>query len=149
MKVILQADVAKIGRKGEVKEVASGYAGNFLIPRGLALPATAKRVAQAQQQAEERVMEEKVHHELLQQNVKALEGKVVTLEVKANEQGHLYEGVHKEEVLQALKEQTRIEIPAEYLVLEHPLKAVGKHNIPVNADGVSGTLELIITSKNA
>jgi len=144
MKVILEADVAKIGRKGEIKNVADGYAGNFLIPRGLALEATPKRIAEAQRRQAERAVHEEVQQELLQKNMEKLSAVSVTLKERANDQGHLYEGVHKEQLAEALSAQAHIELKPEHIILEHPLKELGTHNVSVKAGAVGGSFAVVI-----
>ena len=144
MKVILKADVSKIGKRGEVKDVADGYAGNFLIPRGLAEQATPKKIEQAKVHEAETKTHEKVQHELLHKTIEALKQQTITISEKANEQGHLYEGVHKSHILTSLKKQTNMELKEDHLVLDHPLKELGEHTIPVQAGDIEGILTVRI-----
>jgi len=146
MKVILRADVAKIGKKGEVREVADGYAGNFLIPRGLAEHATSNKINQAKIQVGKNEVHIEIQKKLLLKNIEELKNKTINIIEKANEKGHLYEGVHKSQILEALKEQAHVELKEEYLILEHPIKELGEHSIPVKAGSIESSLTINIQS---
>lgn len=129
MKVILLSDVPRIGRKHEVKEVAEGYARNFLFPKQLAEVATQEKVEAARALAARSEKEREVQDELLRKNVEALSGKTITLKEKASEQGHLFHGVHAEVIAEALQAQLKVDIHPDYLLLEHPIKALGEHEV--------------------
>jgi large subunit ribosomal protein L9 len=131
MKVILLKDVQKVGRKFETVTVAEGYATNSLIPKGLAEVATPKAIARAEKFQVQEAADRKVREDLLMKNLKDIGG--VTLEIagKANEKGHLFAGIHKEELVPALKEQTRLDIDPSYIVLDKALKEVGEHKVTV------------------
>lgn len=147
MKVILLKNVPKIGQKYEVKEVSDGHASNFLIPRGLALVANQSTLKQVETLKSKDVMEKKVHEDLLLKNLEDLTGVAVHMSESANEQGHLFAGIHKEEIIPALKEQTRLEISPEYIVLEKPIKTVGEHEITVSVQDKKTTFKLIVEAK--
>lgn len=145
MKVILLENVAKIGRKYEIKEVAPGYASNYLFPRNLALHADTsktKQIVQLQKRAEH---ERKLQEELLAKNITALEGVTVTIKGKnVNEQGHLYEGIHKNEIIAALEEQAKIAITEDMLELSEPIKSAGSHELQVQALDQKAIFALVI-----
>jgi large subunit ribosomal protein L9 len=131
MKVILLQDVKKVGKKFEVKEVASGYALNFLIPRKMAEASTQsseKRIGNIKARAEG---EQKVREDLLMKNLKSLDGKTIEISEKANEKGHLFKGVHQAELVTEIKKQTELDLAPDYIVLEKPLKEVGEHTVEV------------------
>lgn len=92
-------------------------------------------------------MEKKVHEDLLLKNLEDLTGVTVHMSESANEQGHLFAGIHKEEIIPALKEQTRLEISPEYIVLEKPIKTVGEHEITVSVQDKKTTFKLIVEAK--
>lgn len=146
MKIVLCTDVPKIGKKNEVKEVSDGYAANYLFPKGLAERATEKRVERIQIDKKAGEADKEVQHELLKKNLQALKGATITLSEKANEQGHLYEGVHIPELLSALKEQAHIDLAEEHIVLEHPIKEVGEHIIPILVGESKGSFTIAITA---
>lgn len=144
MKVILLNDVPKIGRKDEIKDVADGYATNYLLPRGLVEVATDKKIQELEAKRKESVAEQKIQDSLLEKNIHALKGVVIEISAKANEKGHLYESIHMSEILQALKEQKHVDLKEEHLSLEHPIKEVGEHTVSVTAEGFSGSFVVSI-----
>src|SRR5919201_2139048 len=105
MRVLFKKDVADVGKAGQVKEVADGYARNFLIPRGLAVPASAaalKQVADVQAAAARRVSDEEHAARDLKQR---LESAPIILEAKAGSQGRLYGSVTTADVAAAVQRQ--------------------------------------------
>lgn len=142
MKVIFLKDVQKVGKKYETKDISDGYALNFLIPKGLAVSATSQAAKNVEHQKTIEAGERLVQEELLLKNLKELEGATVTLRGKANEKGHLFAGIHKEEIIPALNEQTRIEIHSDFIELEKPIKETGEYKIPVIAKGKKATINL-------
>ncbi len=131
MKVILHQDVPKLGKKYEVKTVADGHALNLLIPKGLAEVATEKALKRLEALKAVVSAERKVQEDLLAKNIKSVEGVVVTLEEKANERGHLFAGVHKEQIIPELKKQAGIDVLPEFLLLEKPIKEAGEYKLEV------------------
>ncbi len=131
MKVILLKNVPKIGNKYQVITVADGYAGNFLFPNKLAEQATQSALVRVEKLMAEDTAQKAIREDLLLKNLKAIDGVTVEITEKANEKGHLFAGVHKEVLIPALKEQTRLDIDAEHIVLDKPLKEVGEHKVTI------------------
>jgi large subunit ribosomal protein L9 len=147
MKIILLKDVPKVGKRYEMKDISDGYALNLLIPRGLAVIATkdtAKRIDLEKARDEG---EKKIHQELLLKNLGELSGVTITMTEKANEKGHLFAGVHKLEIIPAIQKQTRLQIDAEHIVLEKPIKEVGMHEVQVKAGDKSIKFNLDIKAQ--
>jgi large subunit ribosomal protein L9 len=147
MKVILLKNVPKIGARFEVKDVSAGHATNFLIPKGLAEIATEssiKRIETVKAQAD---AERKIHEDLLMKNLVDMQGVVIEMEESANEQGHLFAGIHKEEIIPEIKKQTQLEILPEYINLEKPIKEVGEHEIEVKVQDKVAKFKLIVKAK--
>ena len=144
MKVILLKSVPKIGNKYAVINVADGFAMNSLFPKGLAEVATPKAIARIDQLKATEEMERKVREDLLVKNLKEIGGVTVEYAGKANDKGHLFAGIHKDEIIHALKEQDRLDITAEYIDLEKPIKEVGEHKITVNVQGKTAEFTLIV-----
>ena len=138
MKIILLTDVKNVGHKHDIKEVASGYAANFLIPRKLAEIATDTKIKKVSELKKQYEAERKVQEELLSKNIELLKDVSIEINAKANEKGHLFKGIHKEEIVLQLKEQTRIDITSEMIVLEHPIKEVGEVTVRVRVGDKSG-----------
>lgn len=144
MKVILTKDVSKLGRKFDTKEVSSGYALNLLIPRGLAVIATEDAVKKLGAVKAREDGEKKINDDLLIKNIKGLDGISISVSDKANEKGHLFAGLHKEEIVAELKKQTELQIDPSFIQLEHPLKEVGEHIIGVAGGGKSAKFKIVI-----
>ncbi len=147
MKVILLKDVAKVGQKFDVKDVAEGYATNFLIPKGLAEAATEQSVRKIENRKKKTEEEKELEESLITKNLMDLEGVTVNFEAKTNEKGHLFAGLHKEEISRILKEQTRLDIPAQFINLDKPIKETGEHTIEVKFGGKTGSFQLNIICK--
>ncbi len=131
MKIILLQDVLKVGKKYEVKEVASGYAMNSLLPKRLAETATVSAVARVKLLQEKEDVERRVREELLAKSLEGLSGVSIEIRGKANEKGHLFSGIHQVEIAAAIKEKTRLDIPSAHIELIKPIKEVGEHSVNV------------------
>ena len=145
MKVILTADVKGQGKKGELKEVSEGYARNYLIPRGLAMKATAdnlnalalKEKAKATQAAKEKAQ--------AQEYAKKLESCVVKVQARGGENGKLFGAVTGKEVADALKEQYGIELEKNRILMEEHIKSFGSYELRCKLGyEVSGTIHLLV-----
>ncbi len=147
MKVILLKDVRKIGKKFEVKDVSDGYALNFLIPNKLAEISTAKSLKKLESLKSLAEADRKIQEDLLMKNLKSLEGVTLTLTESANDKGHLFKGVHKEEIIAELKKQASIDMIPEYIVLDKPIKEVGEHTIEVKVQDKTASFKLNITAQ--
>lgn len=131
MKVILLSDVKGIGKKGEVKEVADGYARNFLLPKGLAqeaTPAALKNLHEQTQAAAWRKEKEEAEARKLAERIRGLELKMT---VRAGEQGKLFGSVTSKEISEALKKQYGINVDKKKIELAEPLRTLGVHSVPV------------------
>ncbi len=137
MKIILLKDIAKVGKKYELKNISDGYAINLLIPKGLAIIATPDALKRIELERSRDEGERKLHTELLLKNLAELDGKTITITEKANDKGHLFAGVHKLEIIPAIQNQTRIQIDSEHIILDKPIKEVGIHTIEVRVGNKS------------
>jgi large subunit ribosomal protein L9 len=147
MKIILLKDVAKVGKKFDVKEISEGYAHNLLIPKGLAIAATPDALKRIDIEKARDEGERKVRHELLVKNLKDLDGVTITMLEKANDKGHLFAGIHKAEIIPEIQKQTRIQIDAEHMVLDKPIKELGMHVIEVKVENKSAKFNLDVQAK--
>lgn len=130
MKIIFLKDVPRIGKKYEVKDVADGY-GKHLIAQKVAEIANKESTARIEKKKLIDASLKKVHTELLAKSLEELSNATITLRGKANEKGHLFASIHKDEVLTELKRTTRIEMNPDYVILDRPLKELGIFKIPV------------------
>ncbi len=129
MKVILLKDVAKVGQTHDVKNVADGYALNYLIPQGLAKTATNNAVTELESQKSKIEAERKEKQANLVENLGQLSADAITITAKANEEGHLFAGIGKGEIANAIKEQKSLDIDPEIIILENAIKEVGEQTL--------------------
>ena len=128
MKVILQEDVRGQGRKGEMVDVAEGYARNFLLPRKLAIPATADAINTMNIKAAARRKEEAANRAAAVEKAEKLRGKTVRVSARGGAGGKLFGAVTGKEVSEALRSQLGVEVTKQQLVLE-PIKTFGTHTV--------------------
>ena len=146
MKVILQQDVRGQGKKGQLVEVSDGYARNFLLPKKLAVPATAENVNTMKQQEKARKAQEAAEKAEAQATAKQLEGLMVKVAAKAGEGGRLFGAVTAKEISDALAEQHGVHIAKAKLVLEEPIKACGGYQIKAKLGyEITGTVNVMVT----
>jgi large subunit ribosomal protein L9 len=131
VRVILKTEVRGLGRTGEVKDVADGYARNYLLPKGLAIEATGGELkVLAQERQSEKTKKDRAH-----QDAEALATRLgeVTLvfKLKAGEQGKTFGSVTAKEVADALKKEAKADIDKTKIVLHEPLRSLGIHRVEV------------------
>ena len=141
MKVILQQDVKGQGKKGQMIEVSEGYARNFLLPRKLAVLATADAINTMNLKEKARKAEEARLKAEAEEIAKKLKDCKVQLTAKAGNGGRLFGAVTTKEISDGLKKQFSIDIPKQKLVLEEPIKAFGTYQVKAKLGfEVSGTV---------
>ena len=129
MKVILQQDVRGQGKKGQLVEISDGYARNFLLPRKLAVPATAENINTMKLQEKARQAQMAAEKAEAQALAEKLQGIQVKLAAKAGEGGRLFGAVTSKEIAEALSAQFGLNITKTKLVLDEPIKACGGYQI--------------------
>ena len=148
MKVILKADVRGKGKKGQMIEVAEGYARNFLMPKGLAVLATADAVntMRLQEKAKAKAdAEAKAAATEIAEKLKSMQVKVPS---KGGEGGKLFGAVTGREIAAALKEQHGVDIDSKKLVLDEPIKSFGSYEVKAKLGfEISGTVYVIVTEE--
>ena len=144
MKIILNQDIPKVGKKYDVKNVADGYALNFLIPRGLAMAATVGALKKLEIAKTQLTVEKKVQEDLLIKNLKSLDGAKIEIAEKANDKGHLFAGLHKEQIIPEIKKQTGLDVLPEFLVLDRPIKETGEQMIEVKVQDKTAKFVVIV-----
>ena len=146
MKVILQQDVRDHGKKGQMVEVSDGYARNYLLPRKLAVPATADAMntMKLQEKARQRKIEEEKAR--ARENAGKLESVVVKIAAKAGEGGRLFGSVTNKDISDALREQYNIDIEKSHIIIADPIKSYGSYEVKCKFGyEISGTIHLLIT----
>lgn len=145
MKVIVLKDTKNVGKKGDAIEVSDGYARNFLIPKGIAMEATAsnlkdlerQKAAEAERKATDKASAEKVKEKL--------SGLEILVTTKAGEGGRIFGSITSKDISDALKAQHGVEIDKKKIVLDAPIKETGTYKIEAKLyQEVSGTLNVTI-----
>ena len=133
MKVILLQDIDKLGKKYDIKEVADGYARNFLIPKGLARPATKEDMAWIEMQKE--IESKKAEEELkkVQDFASSLDGLEVLIPVKIGEEGQFFESVSAQKISEKLKE-LGFEVKKNQIDLVEPIRELGEYPIKIKLE---------------
>jgi len=132
MKVVFMEEVEGTARVGEVKNVADGFARNYLLPRRLAAPATDHYVAIAQARAEkEAKRQERLDDEAQVHLLPKMEGRSVTIEVRVGEQGKLFGSVTARDIAELLQAETGIELEHKQIDLRQPIRDLGAHEVVV------------------
>jgi large subunit ribosomal protein L9 len=130
MKVVLRADVAQVGKKGDVIDVAPGYARNFLMPKGLAFTATDGVERQAEAMRRSRDVRDASDRSAAEEVAKQLVPKVITVTAKAGAEGKLFGSITTSDVAEAVAAQAGIELDRRKLHLDEPIKDIGTHLVP-------------------
>lgn len=130
MRIVLRADVDQVGKKGDIVDVADGYARNFLVPRALAFPATVGVEAQATAMRRGRDLRDANDRAAAEAVAKTLVPKVVTISARAGAEGKLFGSITTSDVAAAVTAQTGVEIDRRKLHLDEPIKSLGSHLVP-------------------
>lgn len=147
MKVILIKDVKGLGRAYDAVVAADGYALNFLIPKKLAIPATPVAMQKAQLRRKQATDRALIDVALVAQNIATLAEAHITIKMKANDKGHLYDAVGANDILKAAKEQAHVELPIDAIRLEKPFKELGMFDVPVAAGETFGKFSITIEAE--
>ena len=129
MKVILQQDVKGQGKKGQLVEVSEGYARNFLLPKKLAIPATADAINTMNLKEKARRAEEARQREEAVNTANKLKECTVRIAAKAGTGGRLFGAVTTKEISEALNKQFTLDIPKQKLVLDEAIKSFGTYTV--------------------
>ena len=128
MKLILRSDRKGVGKRGDIVEVADGFARNFLLPKGHAIKANDGAVSQAGSMRRARDLRDSQDRESAQTIASALVAKTITIAVKAGAEGRLFGSVTATDVASAVEAQTKISLDRRKLHVEH-IKTTGTYNV--------------------
>lgn len=131
MKVILLQEVKKVGKKGDVLNVAEGYARNFLFPKGLAVEANQVNMKNLQKQKSIESQKKEEQMEEAKTLAAKLTEVIVKIETKAGDEGRLFGSVTTKEIVDILAAQTKIKIDKRKVVLQDPIKTLGTYVVSV------------------
>tara|TARA_B100000508_G_C11465598_1_gene281971 strand:- start:3836 stop:4279 length:444 start_codon:yes stop_codon:yes gene_type:complete len=147
MKVILLKDVAKVGQKGEVKELSNGYAQNFLIARGFAEVATDAKIRNAQKAVADRVAKQEETKKVLEGALEKLKDEGLIIRATANEKNHLFEALHTDTIAEHIKDVVGVEVGAASIVIDKPIKKLGEHKVHVQVGDAKVPVNLSVETK--
>ncbi len=131
MRIVLRADVDNLGKKGDLVDVADGYARNYLVPRGLALRASAGSQKQADAMRRNRDARERREREAAQELAAQFQGRTITIKARAGGEGRLFGSVTSIDVADAIQRQTGADVDRRKIALDEPLKELGAVDLEV------------------
>ncbi|HZM39999.1 MAG TPA: 50S ribosomal protein L9 [Acidimicrobiales bacterium] len=131
MKVILRSDVSNLGKRGDILDVADGYARNFLVPKGLAMKASDGASAQAASMRRARDLRDAQDRAAAEALATTLVPKVITVAARAGSEGKLFGSVTASDIAAAVEEQAKVVLDRRKIVLHEPIKTLGTHTVPV------------------
>lgn len=129
MKLILKTDVAGVGNRGDIVEVADGYGRNYLVPKGMAMTATKGAETQAASMRRARDAKDAVDREAAEDVAKALVATTITITAKSGAEGKLFGSVTSGDIVTAVRDQSGVELDRKQLALDEPIKDLGTHQV--------------------
>jgi large subunit ribosomal protein L9 len=131
MRIVLRADVVDVGKKGDILDVADGFARNYLIPKGKAFKASDGVVTQASAMRRSRDVRDAKDREAAETVARTLVPAVITVTAKAGAEGKLFGSVTVPDLVAAITAQTGVELDRRRVHLDEPIKSLGTHQVPV------------------
>lgn len=148
MKVILLDNIKGVGKKDEVINASDGYARNFLFPKKLALEANAENMSKLNAKKNSQQFKKNVEKEMAEKIKKQMSEIVLTVKVKAGDNGKIFGGVTSKEISENLKNQYKIEVDKKKIELKETIKTLGTVNINVKLfEGVVANLKVSVVSE--
>ena len=150
MKIFLRDDVSKLGKAGDLVNVAEGYARNFLLPRDLAYIATAENEKRIKAEQKRRAMKQLEQIESLRELAGALDGRSVTLTVRANEEQKLFGSVGAEQIVEAIHAEHGATIEARHVVLDAGIHELGVFDVKLRlADDIESEIKVWVVEQES
>ena len=131
MKIILKEELDNLGEKNEVVEVADGYARNYLLPEGMAVPASEGNLRQLEEKKEAEERRERKRREEARKLAEKIDGQMLTIKAETGDSKRLFGSITSGDIVSTLRETTGEEIAASKVVLEENLKELGVHTVPI------------------
>jgi large subunit ribosomal protein L9 len=131
MRVVLRSDLANLGKRGDICEVADGYGRNYLLPKGFAIPATRGVAAQANAMRRSRDQRDARDREAAETVARTLVPMVIRIPAKAGSEGKLFGSVTASDISEAVESQAHVVVDRRRLHLDEPIKTLGTHEVPV------------------
>ena len=135
MQVVLLKDVKSVGKAGEVRNVADGFARNYLIPKGLARQATPGAVSEAKEHAAQQAKRAARERSQAEAFAREIDGARLTFKARAGETGHLYGSITAADIAEELQKQTGKTIDKRKIELEEPIREMGTFRVPIRFSG--------------
>jgi large subunit ribosomal protein L9 len=132
MRVVFLDDVDGVARAGEIKNVADGYARNFLLPRKLAAAATTASMQQAEKRAKQLAVEQEKLDAAAQKIAGSVSGTAIVIMAKAGDEGRLFGSVTASDIAEAVNERAGTQLGHRQVALSRPIREVGKYEIEVS-----------------
>lgn len=149
MQIILTQDVQGTGKKGELVKVSDGYAKNFLLKRGLAVPATAQAMGELKSRQAAKEHRERQEREAAEKIATNIRDKTLKLTAKAGDSGKLFGSVTAKEVADALEAQLGVTVDKRKIALEGDIKAYGTYTADVKLHtGISARIYVMVGEGN-
>ncbi len=147
MKVILLQDIENLGKKNDVKEVADGYARNFLLPNKLVKLGTTKALEELEKKKESIAQKAEKELKLMQEFVSQIDRQEIEIPVKLKKNGEIYGSVTPNKIVQFLKKK-KFNIKKTQIKLKEPIKKLGEYSVAINFDhGLEAEIKIIITEE--
>jgi large subunit ribosomal protein L9 len=131
MRIVLRTDIDKLGKRGDIIDVADGYARNYLLPKGHAIAATNGVTSQAGAMRRARDLKDAKDRESAEVVARKLVPMVIRIPARSGPGGKLFGSVTSADVVDAVAEQAKVTLDRRRLHLDEPIKALGTHEVPV------------------
>lgn len=147
MEVLLLQDIPDVGKKNDLLVVGDGYAMNFLLPQSKAMVATPTVRRRYAEQIKRRALEREQERLQAAQQATAVAGRTVSFTRKATKTGKLYAAISEKNIVDALKEQHKLDVAEDVLTIGDPIKAVGEFDVRVMQAGRTGVLKIVVKAE--
>lgn len=131
MKVVLIQDVKNLGKAGDIKEVADGYARNFLIPKGLAVEATSTKAKEVEEKKKSLENQKKKEMAQAESQKAKIDGKVIEIKAKTGENDKLFGAVTPKEIAEAIAKDLGVNIDKKKVEIAEPIKHLGEYDVRI------------------
>ena len=148
MKIILLKDVRGLGKKNEIREAADGYVRNFLLPSKLVKIATPQILAEHNKVVAKMTAEDREAKKRAEELARELNSRFLEFHLKTDESGTVFGSVNKDMILKGLRDSKLVRKERVEIELEHPLKQIGEHMVPVDLrNGIKASLKVVVRAE--
>lgn len=148
MKVIFTDSVTGVASKGDIKNVKDGFYRNYLLPYKKAMMATEPLIKEWEERRKKMLIEKEQIKAQFEEIKRRIAGVKVKIEKKITAKGTLYGGVKQSDIAKAIQNQLNLEVTAEFVVIDKPIKSVGVYGIKLNlGEGIETNLEVEVVEK--